>query len=72
MVQLILNRVEGKLLVVVDDEHVHGLIGDVSLVMDEQLVLEKIGAKPLVIQRLEVNNIIEQLVRDIDDTEVKG
>ncbi|GJT24461.1 hypothetical protein Tco_0894398 [Tanacetum coccineum] len=84
MVQPILNLTEGKMLVMMDDEQVFGMIDDVSLMNDEHLVFDKNVVEPqmvdshwvpkkivdesLVIRLLEVSNIIEQLGRAVDDT----
>nr|GEV58786.1 hypothetical protein [Tanacetum cinerariifolium] len=73
MVQPILNPNEGKLLVRIDDEQVLGMIGDGSLVIDEKPVLDKNVVELLVLYKcaavMEVNNIVELLVRAVDDTE---
>ncbi|GJS68943.1 hypothetical protein Tco_0683508 [Tanacetum coccineum] len=71
-----MNPNKGKLLVRIDDEHVLCIIGDGSLVIDEQPVLDKNVVELLVLRKratvMEVNNIVELLVRAIDDTDVEG
>ncbi|GJY04866.1 RNA-directed DNA polymerase, eukaryota [Tanacetum coccineum] len=66
-----MNPTEGKLILVVDVEHVLGMVGDASLMIDEQLVLDKIVIK-LVLLHKEVNSIVELLVTAMNDTEVEG
>ncbi|GJS38062.1 hypothetical protein Tco_0536444 [Tanacetum coccineum] len=56
MVQPILNPTEGKMLMMMDDEQVP----------------KKIINESLVIRLLEVNNIVEQLGRAVDDTKTVG
>ncbi|GJW78738.1 ribonuclease H-like domain-containing protein [Tanacetum coccineum] len=51
MVQPVLNPIKGKLFEIFDDEQVLGMIDDVSLVMDEQPVLEKNADELLVLHK---------------------
>ncbi|GKD97859.1 hypothetical protein Tco_1381756 [Tanacetum coccineum] len=85
MAHPILNPIEGKVLVMMDDEQVFGIFDDVSLkkdgylvvnitivelqMVDEHWVPKKIMDESLVRRKLEVSNIVEQNKRVVDDTE---
>ncbi|GJV87776.1 hypothetical protein Tco_1531714 [Tanacetum coccineum] len=61
LVQRILNPTEGKMLVMIDDEHVIGMIGDVSLMNDEHLVIDRTVIEPLIVdEHLVPEKIIDE------------
>nr|GEY12810.1 hypothetical protein [Tanacetum cinerariifolium] len=74
MEQQVLNLLVEMMLVVVDEEQVLSKIGDELLVFDEQLVVDMINDawvlhKTAVVK--EVNRIVKQLVKAIDDAEIE-
>ncbi|GKB00020.1 hypothetical protein Tco_0828013 [Tanacetum coccineum] len=71
--QEVLNLVVEMMLVIVEEEHMLGKIGDEPLVFDEQLVVEMIDDERVLHKTAivkEVNSIVEQLVKAIGDTEI--
>ncbi|GJV35285.1 hypothetical protein Tco_1407762 [Tanacetum coccineum] len=65
MVQQVLNLIVEMLMVIVDEEHMLGMIADEPLMFDEQLVVD------MIVVVKEVNSIVEQLVNVVDNTKIE-
>ncbi|GJT50439.1 hypothetical protein Tco_0976596 [Tanacetum coccineum] len=73
MEQEVLNLVVEMMLVIVEEEHMLGKLGDEPLVFDEQLVVEMIDDERVLHKTAiveEVNSIVEQLVKAIGNTQI--